>query len=219
MLFVYHGGWHYWIAALLCLTLALLWSGWRAPWRQLLSAPARQHAFALTVLGLALMWQLKVVVEAQFVLHPLLMMWVVVVFGPPLALWAGTLAFVLSALLNGELGWWSSVPLLTTVLVPVVTGALVLQLIDCLRWRNLFVFMLGGGFFGAMVTVQAMALVQWLYIFLLGPEPLLVIASDYYYLTLLMMFPEGFINGAIVTTLTVLAPDLVKTFNDREYLQ
>jgi uncharacterized membrane protein len=34
----------------------------------------------------------------------------------------------------------------------------------------------------------------------------------------LLLFPEGFINGMLVTTLTVFYPDLVKTFDDRHYL-
>lgn len=34
----------------------------------------------------------------------------------------------------------------------------------------------------------------------------------------LMMFPEGFLNGMIVTTLTVFYPGLVKTFDDSYYL-
>ena len=34
----------------------------------------------------------------------------------------------------------------------------------------------------------------------------------------LLLFPEGFINGMIVTTLTVFYPGLVKTFDDGFYL-
>jgi len=33
----------------------------------------------------------------------------------------------------------------------------------------------------------------------------------------LLLFPEGFINGMVITALTVFYPDLVKTFDDEHY--
>ena len=84
--------------------------------------------------------------------------------------------------------------------------------------KNLFVFMLGGGFLGGMLTVQGMALSGLLYVGLFGPDPLWVIAWDNYYLSWLLMFPEGFMNGAFITVLAVMKPDLVKTYDDGAYL-
>jgi len=34
-----------------------------------------------------------------------------------------------------------------------------------------------------------------------------------------MTFPEGFINGMLATALTVLAPDLVRTYRDDWFLR
>ncbi len=34
----------------------------------------------------------------------------------------------------------------------------------------------------------------------------------------LMMFPEGFINGMVVTTLAVFYPETLKTLDERHYL-
>lgn len=218
MLFAFQGHWDYWGLAAALVTVILLVALFKAPWRQLLQSSLRQHTVALSILGLAVFWQLNVHVEEQFILHPLGMMWLVMACGPALAMLAGSLALVLSAFMGDYVSMGLAVPLLTTVIVPALAGALVLRLIDRIPQRNLFVYMLGAGFAGAMLTVQAMAAVQWLYVWALGPAPLLVIVEDYYYLTWLMMFPEGFINGALVTVLTVFTPDLVKTFDDHHYL-
>ena len=43
-------------------------------------------------------------------------------------------------------------------------------------------------------------------------------AFDNWPLIFLMLFPEGFINGMLVTALTVFYPDVVKTFDDDYYL-
>jgi uncharacterized membrane protein len=41
---------------------------------------------------------------------------------------------------------------------------------------------------------------------------------DNWPLVSLVLFPEGFINGMIITTLTVFYPQVVKTFDDKHYL-
>jgi uncharacterized membrane protein len=216
--FFFSGGPGYWGPALAVDLLALLLAIWRAPWRLLRADLLRQHALAAAVLGLATFWLLKVHVQELFLLHPLLMMWVVMVFGPSLAIVIGIAAFALNASFVGLYYPGQFVSVLFTIVVPVCAAVMVLKVIERVQLRNLFVYLLGGGFIGAMVTILAMAGLQLLYIELLGPEPLMVIALDNYYLNLLMMFPEGFINGAIITLLTVFTPDLVKTYDDRHYL-
>ncbi len=218
MQFFYEGTWQFWAPAACGVLLALSVATWLAPWKMLISSGVRQHVFGLSIIVLAVFWQLKVEVRDLFILHPLLMMWVVIVFGGSLGLWVGSLAFLLTYALAGDLKIALAVPLLFSVVVPVCVATIILKIIERISWRNVFVFMLGGGFIGAMITVQAMAFLQWLYIGAFGPAPLWVIASDNYYLTLLMMFPEGFINGALVTVLTIFTPDLVKTYDDRHYL-
>ena len=102
--------------------------------------------------------------------------------------------------------------------VPGIASWLVLKLIAVIRFRNLFVYMLGGGFFGAMAAVQMIGLTSLLLFFLCAEEELLQITLEHYLLFFLLMFPEGFINGSVMTMLTVYCPDLVKTYDDHIYL-
>ena len=218
MSFDFIGGWSYWGPAAVFASLVLVVAIAKAPWAQLWASGERLHAFALGVVGLSLFWLLKVEIAGMLTLHPLLIMTAVVVFGWELGVILGAMALLLNGAFQGVPIQASIMPLAFNIIVPAIVAQAVLAFIARLSFKNLFVFMLGGGFFGAMVTVQAMAASQWLYIAALGPEPLQVIASDHYYLSLLMMFPEGFINGALITLMTVLSPHLVKTYDDHRYL-
>ncbi len=211
-------GWSYWALAGVINVFALGWACRRAPWLSLSSCRRRRRAFVVATFALAIFWQLEVSVQGLLSLHPLMMMSMVMVFGVELAVIVGVGATLIAASIQQEITPALTMPVCFNVVVPAFTAHLILKVIAWLPSKNLFVYMLGGGFLGAMLTVQSMAASQWLYIAILGPPPLLVIASDYYYLSLLMMFPEGFINGALITVLTVLSPELVKTYDDHRYL-
>ncbi len=218
MSFDFVGDWHYWGVAALFSLVSTVVMIYRAPWRQLSTTPARQHALFIAIIALSLFWMLEVKVVGAVSLHPLLMMSLVMIFGVELGVVAGSTALLLAGLLQGAQLSALIVPWAFNVVLAGVIAQWVLLLIYRLPSKNLFVYMLGAGLFGAMLTLQGATLVHWLYIVVLGPAPLLVIASDYYYLSLLMMFPEGFINGAIMTMMTVFKPHLVRSFDDHRYL-
>ena len=79
--------------------------------------------------------------------------------------------------------------------------------------------MLGAGFGGGLLAALAMALAALALLWLSGQQDWVTAALANWPLIFLLMFPEGFINGMIVTTLTVFYPDLVKTFDERHYLE
>lgn len=218
MVFHFVGGISFWGPALLLCAMLLTVCCFCGSWRQLLWHRERLTLWLASIVGLALFWHLQVEVRGLLAMHPLLMMALCMVFGPSLAMITGSLAIAANLLMFG--GSWLQWPLqcLLNVIVPGLTAALVLRVIESIPGRNVFVFTLGGGFLGAMLTVQAMALASLAYVWLLGPAPLLVMVMDHYYLSLLLTFPEGFMNGALVTVLTVLRPELVKTYDDRIYL-
>ena len=89
----------------------------------------------------------------------------------------------------------------------------------CQRYlpRNLFVYLLLNGFFGAslaMVWVQLGATA-----ILLGLGDLSWAYLSQYYLPfgLMLSFPEGFITGAFLTMLVLFQPQWVYTFRDEVY--
>ena len=135
------------------------------------------------------------------------------------ALLAGTVACGLFQVLGD--GLWSAWPVdsLLSVIIPAGATWVVLQLIEHISWKNLFVYMLGAGFGGAMCAVLSCGIGAVGLFWLTDSQPLLSVTKEYFYLYALLMMPEGFINGAMVSVITVFWPQMVKTYDDETYLK
>lgn len=203
------------LVALMLLAIAL----WSAPWRQLGSVSVRQHAFFFSCLGLGVFWTLQVEVRELLAFHPLLITVTVMLFGLRLALVAGAAGVLVQHLfmqMSGANGLWQAMPLeyVLQVAVPAGWTWLMIGLVNRLRFKNPFTYFLGVGFFGAGLGIQAMTLTALLLFWLTGAELLFDLLTEHYLITLLLMFPEGFVNGTLATLLTVLHPDLLRTYRD-----
>jgi uncharacterized membrane protein len=205
-----------------------------APWRQLAVSSARQHALFASVLALALMWLLQVEVRATLAIHPLLMTVAAMVFGWSLALLIGAWALVVlecyqvplralhmdwdMALAQFDL---STVPVdfCLSVIVPVSWAWCALWLVDRWKFKNPFTYFWGVGFFGAMLSCIWLGLAALLLFGITGSEVQFATTLDHFIVFVLMTFPEGFVNGLIATVMTVLYPDMVKTYRDDWYLK
>ncbi|UTF58564.1 hypothetical protein [Gilvimarinus sp. DA14] len=204
-----------------------------APWRQLAATQQRQHAFFAAILALGLFWLLQVEVRDSLGFHPMLMAVVTMIFGWHLALIIGALALValqvyrlaLWGSLDGWLEAWQGlnpaalpVDFVLSVVVPASWTLLVLYLVDRWSFKNPFTFFLGVGFFGAMLSCLWMGAAAFTLFYLTGSEAPLAVLNEHGLLFVLMMFPEGFCNGALATVFTILWPDMVKTYRDEWYL-
>lgn len=187
-----------------------------APWVALRASPRRLHLVFGAVLGLLALWSIGGRIGEHASLHLLGMTTVTLLLGPGLAVIVGTAALAVMAALGAMS--WSAVPANGLVTVSAPAGITWLLLAGALRHapRNLFVFMLGIGFAGGALSMLAVMLV------LLG---LFAIAGDAGALhewasplILLAMFPEGFVNGAIVSGLAVYKPHWLRMYDDRHFL-
>ena len=188
-------------------------AGRLADWRALLSVPARLHL----IFG-AVLWLLSVRVIDGLWLHFLGMTSVTLLLGARFALLAGTAALVLLTLLLGESWPGLSPAWLLTVAIPVAVARLLVHALRRVKSGNLFIYLLGAGFGGGLLSVLAVAAAALPLLWLIGQEAWVRSALDNWPMITLMLFPEGFINGMVVTTLTVFYPQLMKTFDDRHYL-
>lgn len=196
------------LAALLLLVPLLLTAVLSAPWKALLAQRERQNALGVAIICLPMLWTMSPELPGGVQLQLLGITTVTLMFGWQLAVIAG----VMSALVLAVVGTWPlyALPpnLLLTVLVPVAVTLLVLGAANRLRRTNLFVYMLGVAFGGSMLGLLASFMLgSWLL------EPGLDHA-----VVLLITFPEGFLNGSLITAFTVFHPDLVKTYDDVRYL-
>ena len=188
--------------------LGLLLAFLTAPWRQLLTHLERQSALGLAIATLPLLWSMSPGLPGGVGFQLLGMTTVTLIFGWQLAVIAGTIAGLVILIV----GTWPAealpVNLALVVLVPVVVTMAVLAMANLLRRTNLFVYMLGVGFFGSMLALMASL---WVGTLILDPQ------LDHA-LVLLLTFPEGFLNGALISALTVFYPDIVKPYDDIRYL-
>ncbi len=198
--------WTVWSTALML--FAALTAVVSAPWRELLAQQERKNALGVAIVLLPLLWSMSPELAAGVKLQLLGMTTVTLIFGWQLAIIAGGMAGLVLAVV----GTWSlaalPINLALVVLVPVLVTSLLLAAADKLPRTNLFVYLLGVGFGGGILAILGSFLVgNWL----LNP------GLDHA-VVMLMAFPEGFLNGCLVSAFTVFHPDLVRTYDDVRYL-
>lgn len=223
----------FWLSSLISVPLLLV-AIRQAPWRQLLVNQTRQHIMFGAVLALALLWLLQVEVRGAIAIHPLLMTVTTMVFGWSFALIIGSCALLAleiyqlplralqmdwdMALAQFDLGCLP-VDFCLSVLVPASWAWCVLWLVDRWKFKNPFTYFWGVGFFGAMLSCVLIGLSALVLFGISGSDIHLHNTQEHFFVFLLMTFPEGFANGLIATVMTVLYPDLVKTYRDDWYLK
>jgi len=107
---------------------------------------------------------------------------------------------------------------LFTVLLPVTLSYLLIRLVQSWQSRNLFVFVLGVGFIGAMLGVLIDVGLIMLLAYSVGHQTFVDQLGHKFAIIIMLLNVEGFLNGAVVTAISVFAPQLVKSFDDRKYL-
>nr|WP_218573215.1 energy-coupling factor ABC transporter permease [Pseudomonas sp. L-22-4S-12] len=196
----------------------LLWALWRAPWVELFSDQRRQHLLFGTVLALFLLWLVRRDFASGLSYHFIGMTVVTLLLDWPLAVLCGLAAQLgllamgrqdLAALgLNGIL----------LVLIPVLVTELCALLVERRQPRNLFVYIFCCGFFPAALAVLFSLLAGLGVLWLDGLYVMPPWLDDFAGYLWLIMFPEAFINGTLVSGLVVFYPDWLETFNRTRYL-
>jgi uncharacterized membrane protein len=195
-------------AALVLLLAVLAAALMAAPWRALLARLERQRALGMAIVLLPMLWSMSPGLPGGVQLQLLGMTTVTLVFGWQLAIVSGVIAGLVMLVVGTWVAAAVPVNLVLTVVVPVAVTVLILAAANRLRRTNLFVYLLGVGFGGSILALMASLLVgSWV------TDPGLDHA-----VVLLLAFPEGFLNGALVSALTVFYPELVRTYDDVRYL-
>lgn len=197
----------------------LLWAASRTRWIELFSDPRRQHLLFGTVLGLFALWLVRRDFDSGVSFHFLGMTAVTLLLDWPLAVLGGCLAQLgLLALGRQDLAALGINGLLIVGL-PVLVTETCANLVERSQPRNLFVYIFCSGFFAAALAtvlclLAAMTLLWWDGLFAM-PEWL----GDFVGYLWLMLFPEAFINGTVISALVVFCPEWLETFDRTRYLQ
>lgn len=203
-----------WSLALLQL-IALLLSLRLTPWRQLRAAPSRTHLVLGTLVALVMLWMISARPHPLLSLHLIGVTSATLLLGAPLAILAGSIAqFILIFV-----GLSEPAAVLPNALIGVTLPAMitvgVLRLIMRSEVRNPFMFLIGAGFFGGAASMLATWIAGILLVMVAGRADSFSQWSPE--ILVLVMFPEGFINGAIVTAIAVYAPHWMKLLDERHF--
>ncbi len=205
--------WLFWPVFVLVILPALL----RAPWRLLLEN-GLQPQFVGACGLVALAWSMGAGIQPGLELHLLGTTVLTLLFGRMLAIAGATGALVVLSALG--LYEWQAFPVngLLLAVLPVLIAHVVGYY--AFRWlpHHLFIYIFVVAFFGAMVAMAAVLVASAVLYAAVGAYPLGLIWRDYLMVMPLLMFPEGFVTGVLMTMCVVFRPEWVRTFDDRDYL-
>lgn len=207
------------LAGWIAYAAALLWAACRAPWIELFSDTRRQHLLFGATLAIFLLWLVRRDFDSGLSFHFIGLTAVTLLLDWPLAILAAFIAQLgltltghqqLAALgMNGAL----------LVLIPVAVTEACALLVERTQPRNLFVYIFFSGFFPAALAALLCILAALGVLLIDGGYPIPYWVRDSFGYIWLIMFPEAFINGTVISALVIYYPEWLETFNRSRYLQ
>lgn len=196
----------------------LIWAALRAPWIELCSDSRRQHLLFGTVFALFMLWLVRRDFDTGVSYHFIGMTAVTLLLDWPLAIVGGLIAQLGLVLLGRQDLAAMGVNGALLIGLPVLVTECCAILVERAQPRNPFVYIFCSGFFAAALSAllcllfglgllwfdERFALPEWL--------------EDFIGYLWLIVFPEAFINGVIITALVVFCPQWLETFNRTRYL-
>jgi len=204
-------GWTLYLLLLLCAI-------WRAPWLELFTDSRRQHLLLASVCGLALLWLLRHDFASGLSYQLMGLTAVTLLLDWPLALLAGFLAQLALLAVSGKNAAALGLNGLLMVALPIATARACAAAVEHFAPRNLFVYIFFCAFFPAALTVLVVLLAGFCLLLVGGRFILPPGLSELAGYLWLLMFPEAFINGAVISALVIFHPDVLETFNRTRYL-
>ncbi|HEX4547396.1 energy-coupling factor ABC transporter permease [Pseudomonas sp.] len=196
----------------------LLWAVFRAPWVELFSDSRRQHLLFGTVFALFLLWLVRRDFDTGVSYHFIGMTAVTLLLDWPLAIIGGLVAQLGLVLLGRQDLAAVGVNGTLLILLPVLITERVAIIVERAQPRNPFVYIFCSGFFAAALSAL---LCLTLSLGLLWYDGLFAMPEwleDFIGYLWLLIFPEAFINGMVISALVVFSPEWLETFNRTRYL-
>jgi len=196
----------------------VLWAIWRAPWVELFTDSRRQHLLFGTVFALFMLWLVRRDFDTGVSYHFIGMTAVTLLLDWPLAIVGGLIAQFGLVLLGRQDLVAIGVNGALLILLPVWVTECIAILVERAQPRNPFVYIFCSGFFAAALSALLCLLLA---LFVLWYDERFAMPywlEDFVGYLWLLIFPEAFINGMLVSALVVFCPEWLETFNRTRYL-
>jgi len=196
----------------------LVWAVWRASWIELFTDSRRQHVLFATVFALFLLWLVRRDFDTGVAYHFIGMTAVTLLLDWPLAM-VGGFAAQLGLLVLGrqDLAALGVNGLLFIALPVVITEACAI-LVERAQPKSPFVYIFCSGFLAAALASLLCLLLALAVLWYDGIFEMPIFLEDFIGYLWLIIFPEAFINGMIISALVVFSPQWLETFNRTRYL-
>lgn len=194
------------------------WAIWRAPWVELCTDIRRQHLLGGTALALFVLWLVRRDFDSGLSFHFVGMTAVTLLLDWPLAILVGLVTQLGLTLLGKQDLAALGINGLLLVAIPVLVTEACALWVEKKQPRNLFVYIFCSGFFASALATLICIFVALGILLADGLFPMPPWLEDFIGYLWLVIFPEAFINGMIVTALVVFYPDWLETFNKPRYL-
>ena len=188
----------------------------RAPWWWLRQAGA-MHVYLGALTGILLIWQIRAGIGTGPYLHLLGGTLLTLAFGWQLA-FIGLVIVILGDTAFGGGDWPSfGINALVSGLVPVAVAYRFARIVERVG-RNFFVYVFGIAFAGGAVSIVAVAAASVTVLLSSNPARADFFVHDYLPTWILLLFPEAFVTGGLLTLAVVYRPSWIVSFDDRRYL-
>ena len=196
------------------LALALL----SAPWSKLRGGGAL-HVYLGAIVLVSVIWSLRGGIQSGLGYHLLGVSALCLMFEWQFALFAVCAVLVLNSAF-GTAGWETfGFNLLVMGVVPVVLTRTLLYLCQRLLPHNFFIYVFVNAFLAGALSMLASGLVSAGLQQLSGVHAPGSVYANFVMVLPMLMFGEGFLNGAALSLAVAYRPQWVATFHDRWYLQ
>ena len=200
-----------------CFFLGTVYALWHMPWRWLGRAE-NLNRFIIVCLAIFAIWQVRAEILAGPTVHLLGATLLTLGFGWQIATLGLALVSVLSASVNG--GDWSVFGLNATLfaVLGVWLSYAVAQANERFFPRHLFTYIFVAGFFGAGLTIGLVAVAAVTVIYTSQIVDPWAVTKNFLPSSVLLVFPEAFITGALITLSAVYRPDWLVSYDEKRTL-
>ena len=196
----------------------LLFSLWRAPWKRLLDS-SYLHVLLGTCVIMMVLWKMRAGVSPGLDIHFLGITTLTLLAGWPMAVIGSGLVLAGVSLFT-DVDWFNfPVNALLSGVVPALVTWWVLKLAVRYLPSHFFIYIYINAFLAGMLAITASCLAAAAMLWVSGEYSLSQLTREYLAYLPLLAFPEGVINGMLITGLVVLRPEWVSTFDDESYLK
>ena len=196
----------------LCLALV------SAPWSKVVDNEA-SHVYFGAIIILILLWLLRGGIQQGLDYHLLGVTLLCLMFEWQFALFAFSVVLLVSTW-QGPAGWEAfGVNAFTMGIVPILFTRAFLYVCQRRLPHNFFIYIFVNAFLAGGLSILMAGLASAFIQQQAGVHPADVIGSNFLLILPMLMFGEGFLNGAAITLAVAYKPQWVATFHDRWYLQ